>query len=219
MEPELRKWHTDKRVALAIKNLKKNCFAATYVDHPRDAVDLIMKMIPAGSTIALGDSLTFREIGGLRALEERGDPFLNPWEKGITREESLALRRRAFTTDFFLTGTNALTLDGKLVSVDGLGNRVAAMIFGPKKVVVVVGVNKIVKDLDEAFKRIKTVAAPLNARRHNYPEALRPPCGDSGFCSDCVPPHRSCCNTVIIEGCSRDKERITVIIIGEDLGY
>jgi len=219
MEIEMRKWHREKAVGLALKNFKKNCFAASYVENSQDAVELIMNMIPKDATIGMGDSLTLKEIGVLQALERGEYNFLNPWRAGITREESLALRRRALISDIFLTGANAVTLDGKLVSIDGLGNRVAAMIFGPRKVVVVAGINKLVKDVEDAIWRIKNLAAPVNAHRHNYPDSLRPPCGDSGFCSECAPPRRLCCNTVIIEGCSRDKERITVVIVGEDLGY
>lgn len=219
MEQEMRQWYRKTRVDIVLKNFRKNLFAAHYMENSQDALALIMNMIPKEATIGLGDSLTLKEMGALRALEEGGYHFLNPWRKGISREESLALRRQALTSDIFLTGTNAVTMDGKLVSIDGLGNRVAAMIFGPRKVIVVAGINKIAEDVEEAIRRIKNLAAPLNSRKHNLPADFRPPCSDSGFCSECKPPHRLCCNTVIIEGCSRDKERITVVIVGEELGY
>ena len=121
-------------------------------------------------------------------------------------------------SDLFLTGTNAVTTDGKLVSIDGLGNRVAGMIFGPLKVLVVVGANKIVSNAEEAVERIKKISAPVNSYRHGFDDTRRPPCADTGFCGECNLPRRICCNTVIIEGC-RDKERICVMIIGEPLGY
>jgi len=219
MEQKMRQWQREKWAEQTIKNLRKNYFAASYVESAQDALALIMTMLPPETEIGLGDSLTLKEIGVLQAMEERGDNVLNPWRQGIRREESLALRRQAFTTDVFLTGTNAVTLDGKLVNIDGLGNRVAAMIFGPKKVIVVAGINKVVKDVEEALWRIKNVAAPVNARKHDYPAELRPPCSEGGFCRDCAPPRRICCNTVIIENCARDKERITVLIVGEELGY
>lgn len=219
MEREMSKWQREKWAEQAIKSLRKNYFAASYVESTQEALALIMTMLPTEAEIGLGDSLTLKEIGVLRALDERGANYLNPWRPGISREESMALRRQAFTTDVFLTGTNALTLDGKLVNIDGLGNRVAAMIFGPKKVVVVAGINKLVPDLEAALWRIKNVAAPVNARKHDYPPELRPPCSEGGFCRDCAPPRRICCNTVIIENCGRDKERITVLIVGEELGY
>ncbi len=219
MEPEMKKWRHEKWVETALKNFKKNYFAALYVENSGDALDLIMGMLSRETIVGLGDSLTLQEIGVWRTLEEGGYNHLNPWRKGISREESLALRRRAFTSDIFLTGTNAVTLDGKLVSIDGLGNRVAAMIFGPKKVVVVAGINKLVRNVEEALWRIKNISAPVNAKKHNYPPSINPPCGETGFCSECSPPRRLCCNTAIIEGCSRDKERITVVIVGEELGY
>jgi hypothetical protein len=219
MEQEMQRWHRKTRVDIVLKNLRKNLFAAHYMENSLDALSLIMNMIPKDATVGLGDSLTLKEMGALRLLQEGGYHYLNPWRKGILREESLALRRQALTSDIFLTGTNAVTMDGKLVSIDGLGNRVAAMIFGPRKVIVVAGVNKIVEDVPEAIRRIKNVAAPVNARKHNIAADIRPPCSDTGYCSECKPPHRLCCNTVIIEGCSRDKERITVVIVGEELGY
>ena len=141
------------------------------------------------------------------------------WKSGITRAESLSLRRQALTSDIFLTGTNAVTLDGKLVNIDGLGNRVAGMIFGPAKVIVAVGANKIVSDTDMAILRIKGVAAPLNVIRHDFGPNVRPGCSETGICCECKPPHTICCNTVIIDSCSRDRGRIKVIIIGEALGY
>ena len=121
------------------------------------------------------------------------------------------------TADVFLTGSNAVTLDGKLVNIDGLGNRVAGMIFGPHRVIVAVGANKIVADTEQALARIKAISAPVNARKHDFPAASRPPCAETGFCVDCNMPQRICCNTVVIEGC-REKGRTTVVIVGEALG-
>ena len=120
----------------------------------------------------------------------------------------------------FVTGTNALTLDGKIVNVDGHGNRVAAMLFGPEKVIIVVGVNKIVENLDEALERVREKAAPLNVKRHPDFDPM-PPCGTTGVCSDCSSAWRICNKTVIIERqFDNDKYKpvITVVIVGEDLG-
>ena len=131
--------------------------------------------------------------------------------------------RKAFTCDVFITGTNAITIDGKLVNIDGLGNRVAAMVFGPKKVIVVVGANKIVQDVDEALERIRRVAAPINARRHflkhHHVEFGDMPCVKTGKCIDCNHDWRLCRNTVVIEGTIiLQKGRINVVLIGEELG-
>jgi len=133
------------------------------------------------------------------------------------------MQRETFFADIFVTGTNAITLDGKLVSTDGLGNRVSAMIFGPKKVILVAGVNKIVNDVDEALRRIHEVAAPLNARRHylkhHQPELGDLPCVRTGSCVDCSHGWRICRYTVIIEGTmAREKGRINVVLVGEELG-
>jgi hypothetical protein len=146
--------------------------------------------------------------------------FLNPWKPGITAEESLRLKKRALTSDVFITGTNAITLDGKIVNVDAHGNRVAAILFGPDRVVVVVGINKIVEDVDEALERIKSEVAPLNVKRHSEFDPA-PPCAETGTCSDCSSPWRICNKTVIIErqfNNDRYKPVITVVIVGERLG-
>jgi L-lactate utilization protein LutB len=219
LEKTYQGWLYQKQAETAIKNLRRNCFEVKYVPDAQAAFDEIMGRVTKEQCIGMGDSLTLKEIGVVDALEKGGYQLLNPWKKGITRPESLALRRKALTSDIFLTGANAVTRDGKLVSIDGLGNRVAGMIFGPLKVIVAVGANKIVANVGEAIDRVKKIAAPVNAYKHNYDPPLRPPCADTGNCSDCRPPARLCCNTVIIEGCSRDPERICVLIIGEALGY
>ena len=132
----------------------------------------------------------------------------------------MQLKRRALTSDIFVTGTNAVTLDGRIVNVDGHGNRVAAMLFGPSKVIIVVGTNKIVHDLDEALKRIRDKAAVLNAKRHQDFDPA-PPCATTGVCSDCSSPWRICNKTVIIDrqyDNNRYKPVITVVVVGEELG-
>lgn len=219
MEKIYQDWHYKRLAETAVKNLKKNCFEALYVKDAKAAFDEIMQRIPKDGCIGMGDSLTLHEIGVIEELERGDYHFLNPWKKGITRAESLGLRRKALTSDIFLTGTNAVTLDGKLVSIDGLGNRVAGMIFGPLKVVVAAGANKIVEKVEDAIARVKNISAPVNAYKHDFSPPFRAPCADTGSCSECRPPQRLCCNTVIIEGCSRDQGRITVIIIGESYGY
>lgn len=203
-----------------IQRLCDNNIPALYVPTRREAFEKVMSMIPEGSTVGFGDSLTLREIGVVDALSEGCCTFLNPWSPGISFERSMALKRQALTSDVFLTGTNALTLDGKIVNVDGHGNRVAAMLFGPAKVIIVVGINKIVADLDAALDRIRSEAAPLNVMRHPEFDPM-PPCGVTGVCSDCNSAWRICNKTVIIER-QYDNDRygpiITVVIVGEKLG-
>jgi hypothetical protein len=203
-----------------IQRLGNNNIPAIYVTSRREAFEQVMSMIPEGSVVGFGDSLTLREIGVVDALSQGAYTFLNPWSTGIGVEENIALKRQALTSDVFVTGTNALTLDGKIVNVDGHGNRVAAMLFGPTKVIIVVGTNKIVTDLEAALERIRNEAAPLNVRRHPEFDPM-PPCGAEGVCSDCSSPWRICNKTVIIERqFDNDKyeSTITVVIVGEKLG-
>ncbi len=177
-------------------------------------------MIPEGSIVGFGDSLTLRQIGIVDALAKGDYTFLDPWRPGIDVEESIRLKKRALTSDVFVTGTNALTLDGKIVNVDGHGNRVAAMLFGPDKVVIVVGVNKIVDSLEEALKKIRNKIAPANVKRHQEFDPM-PPCGATGVCSDCSSPWRICNKTVIIEreyDNNKYRSVINVVIVDEELG-
>ena len=203
-----------------IQTLGDNNIPAFYAATRREAFDEIMSMIPVGSVVGLGDSLTLRELGVVDALTEGNYTFLNPWTPGIGVEENIALKRRALTSDVFVTGTNALTKDGKIVNVDGHGNRVAAMLFGPAKVIIVVGINKIVADVEAALQRIRNEAAPLNVRRHPNFDPM-PPCGETGVCTDCDSAWRICNKTVIIERqYDNDMYRpvLRVIIVGEALG-
>jgi L-lactate utilization protein LutC len=203
-----------------IKRLGENNISAVYVKNGKQAFDEVMSMIPEGSVVGFGDSLTLRQIGVVDALEQGNYTFLNPWKPGTSVEENITLKKRALTSDVFVTGTNALTQDGKIVNVDGHGNRGAAMLFGPNKVVIVVGINKIVENLDEALKKIRNKTAPANVKRHTDFDPM-PPCGTTGVCSDCSSPWRICNKTVIIER-QYDNNKytpiITVIIVGEELG-
>jgi hypothetical protein len=203
-----------------IKRLAKNNIPAVYVQDREEAFETVMSMIPEGSVVGFGDSVTLTQIGVVDALERGNYTFLNPWQPGISVEENIRRKRRSLTADVFVTGTNALTMDGKIVNVDALGNRVAAMLFGPEQVIVVVGVNKIVADLDAALQRIREKAAPPNVKRHPHFDPM-PPCGVTGVCSDCASAWRICNKTVIIERQFDNemyKPLITVVIVGEELG-
>ena len=203
-----------------IERLGGNNIPAVYVSTRKEAFEKVMSMIPEGSVVGFGDSLTLREIGVVDALAGGSYTFLDPWAAGVGVEECMALKRRALTADVFVTGANALTLDGKIVSVDGHGNRVAATLFGPGKVIIVAGINKIVADLAAALARIRNEAAPLNVRRHPEFEPM-PPCGETGVCGDCDSAWRICNKTVIIER-QYDNEKyapvMTLVIVGEKLG-
>lgn len=203
-----------------IEKLNKNNITTCYFENRKQAFEKVMSMIPEGSVVGFGDSDTLRQIGVVEALEKGNYKFLNPWQDRITFEENIKLKKRALTADIFVTGTNAITLDGKIVNMDALGNRVAAMLFGPDKVIIVVGINKIVRNLKQALKRIKKKAAPLNVKRHPEFDPM-PPCGVTGDCEDCLSAWRICNKTVIIErqfDNYKYKPVITVIIVGEELG-
>jgi hypothetical protein len=203
-----------------IKKLGENNISAFYVENRKQAFEKVMSMIPECSVVGFGDSLTLRQIGVVDALERGNYTFLNPWKPGTGIEENIKIKKQALTSDVFVTGTNALTLDGKIVNTDGHGNRVAAMLFGPGKVVIVVGINKIVENLDEALKRIRNKTAPANVKRHTDFDPM-PPCGTTGVCSDCSSPWRICNKTVIIErqyDNNKYKPVITLVIVGEELG-
>lgn len=203
-----------------IERLGENNIPAFYVKNRGEAFEKVMSMIPAGSVVGFGDSLTLRQVGVVDALQKGNYTFLNPWKSGTSVAENVRLKKRALTSDVFVTGTNAMTLDGKIVNMDGHGNRVAAMLFGPDKVIIVIGINKVVKNLAEALDKIKQKTAPLNVKRHPDFDPM-PPCGTTGVCDDCSSPWRICNKTVIIErqyDNSKYKPVITVVIVGEKLG-
>lgn len=228
---EERKWFYQERAKIVVTNLQKKNMNAQYVSNRQEALTTLIDMIPLGATVARGDSITIDQIEIIPELRKRKqNKIIDPLERDsdglyiITEiEEGRRIARETFSADIFLVGTNAVTLDGKLVNTDGWGNRVSAMIFGPDKVIVVAGVNKIVKDVNEALERIHNVAAPMNAKRHylkhHRPEFGDLPCVRTGRCVDCNHDWRICRYTVIIEGAMiREKGRINVILIGEELG-
>ena len=224
------KWFYEERAKVAVANLNKRNINAQYVPSRQEAFAAVMAMIPDGVTVCRGDSITMEQIGVIDELKKSNrvkliDAF-DRTEDGhhvLDQEPRFKMYREAFSSDIFLAGTNAITLDGKLVNIDGLGQRVAAMIFGPEKVILAVGANKIVKDVDEALERIHQVAAPINAQRHylkhHMPEFANLPCVRTGRCPDCNHESKICLNTVIIEGTFMwVKGRINVVLIGEELG-
>jgi len=213
---EARDWHIEKIVQVTLENLKKNGFTSTYVPSKEEAVKKVLDMIPKDAKVGLGGSVTLREIGLIKALNERGNTLADHWRPGISKEEARQARHNQLTSDVFLTSTNAVTADGKLLNIDGTGNRVAAMIFGPRKVIVVAGVNKIVKDLDEAMRRVRNVATPMNAKRLES----KTPCYFTGVCAEdqCQLPERLCHIITILERRPNETET-TVVLVGGRLGY
>ena len=207
-------WHNDVFGEKVVKALAKNNFQAYYVANRAEAVSKVLSLIPAGATIGVGGSWTLKELAIPDQLEKQGHEVFDHNRPGLTMEQSVALRHKELSCDVFISSTNAITLDGQLVNTDGSGNRVAAMSFAPKKVIVVVGVNKIVSDLDAAMERIELYAAPINNKRLNRPN----PCTVTGICMDCQGPARICNITTILHK-KPGAILFTVILVGETLGF
>ncbi len=153
-------------------------------------------------------------MGILERLEAQGNVLYNHWRPGLPKEEVLQIRKAQMTSDLFLSSTNAVTLNGELVNIDGVGNRVNSSVFGPGRVILVAGYNKIVDDVQEAIKRVKNVSAPLNARRLN----IDVPCAKMGRCVDCNSPNRIC-RVIVIHERRPSLTDILIILVGEELGF
>jgi hypothetical protein len=199
-----------------IKALKANGMEAVFFPNKEEVVKEILLRIPEKATVGAGGSVTIRQLGILDHLRQRGHTVYDHWKEGFNDPRSTA-RRSQLTADVFLTSTNAVTLDGKLLNTDGTGNRVASMFFGPPTVMVVAGVNKIVADLDEAFQRLRRTAAPMNGMRLAGKQTYA--CSATGECVDCNDPRRMCKITVIIEKKPPAASSFTVFLVGEALGY
>jgi len=205
-----------KKAESIVESLKKRGVGAAYYQTSIEAVGAICRMIPEGATVALGGSVTIMQSGLLDALRRMKITLLDRYRPGITNEEVEEMGLRGMTADVLITSSNAVASDGQIINEDGRGNRVAAMIFGPKKVILMIGINKIVGTVEDGLKRIKEIAAPLNCIRLG----VDTPCAQTGFCNDeeCHPPARLCSQITIIES-NRVKDRMHVVLVGEELGY
>ncbi len=206
-------FYQEKQVERTINALKKNNFEAFFVHDSKAAFEEVMSRIPDGATVGVGGSVTLAQIGILDALENREIHLIWPFKQARSNEERIELNRKCFSSDVFLSSTNAVTEDGKLFNVDATGNRVGAMFIGPQKVIVVSGVNKIVKDIEAAEKRVKEWTAPQNAKRLNR----KTPCTETGVCSDCNSPDRIC-NIYVTLAKRPSRTEVVVILVGENLG-
>ena len=196
---------------------EQNNFEAFIAQDPAEAGQIVTdQILPAINvkSVSYGDSLTLFESGVLEYFKKNSKfTFIDTFDKKVSREEIIERRRNALLTDLFFSGTNAVVESGALVNLDMVGNRVGGMVFGPKWVVIMVGRNKIVSDLDQAMDRIKDLAAPVNAIRHDQ----KTPCVKTAYCMDCSSPGRIC-NVWSIHEKSYPKGRIKVILINQDLG-
>lgn len=203
-----------KKVERLMEALKKNNMNPYFVEDEKEALEKVKHLISINDKVGVGGSVTLNEIKVIDELRSGKYHFLDTQQSNLTPEQRHKLNRECFSTDVYLSSSNAITEDGYLYNVDGRSNRVSAMIFGPDKVIVVVGINKMVRDLDEAVKRNREIAAPANAIRLNK----KTPCTKTMLCSDCKSPERICRNYVVM-GPQVDKDRVHVIIVNKNLGY
>lgn len=204
----------EKRVERVIGSLEKNNMNGYLVKSKKDLIGKIEELVKEGSLVGVGGSMTLFETGVIDYLRSGRYEFLDRYKEGLAAEDVKKIHRLAFSTDAYFSSTNAITEQGELYNVDGNGNRVAAMLYGPDKVIVVVGVNKIVKNVEEAIERNKNIAAPANAKRLNR----KTPCAKVGYCMECQSDERICCEYTLIRKQNR-RDRIHVIFINEDVGY
>ena len=196
-----------------IKNLKRRNFEAIYCPTAAEAVEKISAMMPDGSTVTWGGSMTIRDMGLTAALHKRALKVLDR-DLAADRDEAQRIYREAFSADFYLSSVNAISEDGVIVNIDGNGNRVAAITFGPKKVIFVVGLNKVAQDVSAALARARSTASPINAARFD----IKTPCQVDGVCHNCNSPE-SICNYIHFMRNSHPAGRHTVVLVGEELGY
>ena len=208
------KQEMEEKAKRVVEKLKAHHFKAVYFKTKEEATQEILKHVVPDQKIGFGGSQTILQLGILETLENRGQTVYYHWKPGLTPEQALETRKLEMTADLFLCSTNAVTLVGELVNIDGIGNRVNAMTFGPAKVILVAGVNKIVKDVQEGIKRIKNIAAPLNAKRLN----MEVPCAKTGKCMDCSAARRIC-NILVVHERRPTMTDVLVILVGEELGY
>lgn len=215
MTEDLINWTHEQKCRKAVAALERNGFIALYCDTPQAAADYIISGATDSISIGFGGSMSIVSLGVEQVLQEQGKEILNHASPALSRDEKIVILRRQLTCDLFLCGSNALTLSGELVNIDATGNRVGAMFFGPRKVIVVAGRNKLVDGtVQDAISRIKNWATPPNAKRLNF----NTPCSSTGICSDCNSPDRLCRITTIIDR----KPRMTdlhVLVVNADLGF
>lgn len=210
-DPE--KLYYEKRAGVLVRNLHKRHFEAYYCATREEALAKALELIPQGATVGWGGARSAMQIGLMDALNA-GPYHTIDRDKCASAQEREQAARDCFSADYFLTGANALSLDGQMVTVDGTGNRLGAIVYGPKNVLVIAGMNKVCDDLDGAIHRARTVAAPMNQQRF----LGQTPCSASGACADCL--SDGCiCNQILVTRNCRPAGRIKFILVGESLGF
>lgn len=212
MTEQMKKYY-EKRGQILVKNLKSRHFDAFYCPDAASALGKALELIPAGASVGWGGALSAQQIGLIDAVK-KGNYAAIDRDTAKTPEERNTLLKRCLTADVFLSGANALSLDGEMVNIDGTGNRVAAIVYGPETVLVIAGMNKVCDTLDDAVTRARTVAAPMNKQRFPF----KTPCEVTGACADCK--SDDCiCNQILITRNCRPAGRIKFILVGEELGF
>lgn len=199
------------KIKRTMAGLGKNKMEAYFVETAQEALEKIKELCPEGSKIASGGSETLSQIGAVSLFRSGKYEYYDRYAPGVSADVE---GRKAVNADVYFCGSNAITEEGELYNVDGNGNRVSSIVYGPKSVVIVAGVNKIVPDLDAAVERVENFAAPLNAKRLNK----KTPCAVTGKCSHCNSPDRVCC-VYLRSGQQREAGRIKVILVNQELGY
>jgi len=207
-------WLWEKLGERCVKNLKKHGFDAHFVSTPDEAKGLTLSMVSDYDTFGFGGSDTTRSLGIIEKLKADGKTVYDHWQTGLTKEEDLEIRLQQGRCDCFLSSANAISALGEIINVDGIGNRTDAMTFGPKKVLIVAGMNKVTPDLESALTRVRDVAGPMRAKSLGK----ETPCAETGICSDCNSPQRICRVTVILHR-KPVMTDISVILINTSMGF
>lgn len=210
----IREEYYQKLADTLIQNLKKRQIEAVFCATIEEARAAALAHVGAGSSVSFGGSMTLEEAGILEALRGREDITLIDRANAKTPDETQQIMHEALSCDYYFMSTNALTEGGELVNIDGNGNRLAALIYGPKQVIIVAGMNKVVPTVEDAVRRVRGTATPLNCIRLSR----NTPCAATGTCADCLSPD-CICNQVVITRRSGNPDRIKVILVGADLGY
>ena len=210
---EQMKTYYEKRAQVLVKNLKSRHFEAYYCPDSASALAKALELIPEGASVGWGGALSAQQIGLIDAVKSGNFAAIDR-DAATTPEERTQALKRCLTADVFLCGANALSLDGQMVSIDGTGNRVAAIAYGPDTILVIAGMNKVCDTLDDAVTRARTVAAPMNKQRFPF----KTPCEVTGACADCKS-EESICNQILITRNCRPAGRIKFVLVGEELGF
>ena len=208
------KWVNEQKILRTIESINKNNMNGYLVNTKEELIEKIKELVKENSTVSCGGSMSLFEIGVIDHLRSGRYNFLDRYKEGLSKEDITKIFKESFFADAYFASSNAVTEDGKLYNVDGNGNRVAAMLFGPEKVIIVVGVNKIVSNIDEAIKRNKQISAPANAKRLDKIT----PCSKVGYCMNCKGNDRICREFTVIAS-QINKDRMHVIFMNENIGY